>query len=162
ILVAQMKAGERPDAYFACDQSFMTEVTDLFLDAVEVSTNQLVILVRKGNPHGIRALRDLGKPGLKVGVGHEKQCALGVITQKTLAEARLKGPVMKNVKVQVPTGDLLLNELRVGALDAVIAYVSNAAGFGDELEAVAIDIPCAVAAQPVAVGRASKHKHPTG
>src|SRR5262249_25322157 len=97
ILVAQMKAGDRPDLYFACDQSFMAEVTDLFLDAVDVSTNQLVILVHKGNPHGIKSLRDLGKPGLKIGVGHEKQCALGVLTQKTLDEAKFKDPVMKNV-----------------------------------------------------------------
>src|SRR5262249_48634326 len=47
ILVAQMKAGERPDAYFACDKSFMDEVSDLFTDQRDVSTNQLVILVPK-------------------------------------------------------------------------------------------------------------------
>lgn len=162
ILVAQMKAGERPDMFLACDQSFMAQVTDLFLDAVELSTNQLVILVHKGNPEGIKTLRDLGKPGLKIGVGHEQQCALGVLTQRTLAEARLKDPVMKNVKVQFPTGDLLVNELRVKALDAVIAYISNAAGFGDELEAMSIDIPCAIAVQPAAVGKDSKQKHLTG
>ncbi len=162
ILVAQMKAGERPDMYFACDQSFMAEVTDLFLDAVDVSTNQLVILVPKGNPHRIKTLRDLGKPGLKIGVGHEKQCALGVITQTTLVEAKVKDPIMKNVKVQLPTGDMLVNELRVKALDAVIAYVSNATGFGNELEAIAVDIPCAVAVQPVAVGRHSKYPQLAG
>ena len=80
ILVAQMRTqGQRPDAYFACDQSFMTQVHDLFLDATPVSTNQLVILVPKGNPHHIRSLADLGQSGLRVGVGHEKQCALGAL-----------------------------------------------------------------------------------
>jgi ABC-type molybdate transport system substrate-binding protein len=148
--------------YFACDQSFMTEVTDLFLDAVAVSTNQLVILVHKGNVHGIKSLRDLGKPGLKIGVGHEKQCALGVLTQKTLEEGKLKDPVMKNVQVQLPTGDMLVNQLRVKALDAIIAYVSNATGFHNELEAIAIDIPCAVAVQPIAVGKHSKYPQLAG
>jgi molybdate transport system substrate-binding protein len=162
ILVAQMKTGARPDMYFACDQSFMTEVTDLFHDAVDVSVNQLVILVHKGNPHGIKSLRDLGKPGLKVGVGHEKQCALGVITQRTLDETRLKDPVMKNVVAQFPTGDMLVNQLRVKALDAVIAYISNATGFHDEMEAMTIDIPCALAVQPIAVGKESKHKRLAG
>lgn len=163
ILVAQMKAGEHPDMYIACDQSFMAEVTDLFLDSVQLSTNQLVILVQEGNPHGIKTLRDLGKPGLRIGIGHEKQCALGVLTQKTLDEARLKDPVMKNVTVQFPTGDMLVNQLRAKALEAVIAYVSNAAGFSAELDAISInDIPCAVAAQPVAVGKESKHKQLTG
>ena len=66
ILVGQMKTdGKSPDAYFACDVSFMKQVHDLFLEATPVSTNQLVILVPKGNPHQIHSLNDLGKPGLR-------------------------------------------------------------------------------------------------
>jgi molybdate transport system substrate-binding protein len=161
ILVAQMRAGEHPDAYFACDQSFMSQVHDLFLDSVDVSTNQLVILVPKGNPHGIHALEDLGKPGLRVGVGHEKQCALGVLTQQTLAQGGVLAPVMKNVVVQLPTGDMLVNDLRTKSLDAVVAYVSNAASAGDDLEAIPIDVKCAVATQPIAVGKATPYKYLT-
>ncbi|HBI44588.1 MAG TPA: molybdate ABC transporter substrate-binding protein [Planctomycetales bacterium] len=164
ILVGQMKTdGKSPDAYFACDLSFMKQVHDLFLEAVPVSTNQLVILVPKGNPHQIRSLNDLGKPGLRLGVGHEKQCALGALTQETLKQGGVHDAVMENVKVQSPTGDLLVNQLRAGSLDAVIAYVSNATEAADELEAIAIkDIPCAVAVQPVAVGRDSTYKQLTG
>ena len=73
ILVAQMKAGEHPDAYFSCDNSFMVQVTDLFIDPADVSINHLVIVVPKGNPRHIASLKDLGQPGLRVGVGHEKQ-----------------------------------------------------------------------------------------
>src|SRR5262249_14425612 len=155
ILVAQMKAGERPDAYFACDKSFLDQVHDLFLDAVDVSTNQLVILVPRGNPRHIRSLNDLGQRGLRVGVGHEKQCALGVLTQTTLRQTAFQSAVMKNVVVQSPTGDFLVNQLRTGSLDAVIAYVSNATSAADDLEAIRLDIPCAVAVQPLAGGRAS-------
>ena len=64
---------------------------------------------------------------------------------------------MKNVVVQTPTGDMLVNQLRTGSLDAVIAYVSNAVSAADALEAHAIDIPCALAVQPVAVSRDAKH-----
>jgi molybdenum ABC transporter molybdate-binding protein len=161
ILVAQMRAGEHPDAYFACDKSFMGQVHDLFLDAVDVSTNQLVILVPRDNPHGIHGLIDLGQPGLRVGVGHEKQCALGALTQQTLTQGGVLAPVMKNVVVQVPTGDLLVNELRAGSLDAVIAYISNAASAGDRFEAIPIDVPCALATQPLAVGKSSGYKYLT-
>ena len=162
ILVAQMKAGERPDAYFACDKQFMDEVADLFTDQRDVSTNQLVILVHKGNPHGIKTLTDLGKPGLRIGIGHEKQCALGVLTQKTFKEGGVQEQVMKNVKVQSPTGDMLVNQLRTGSLDAVVAYVSNAVPAADQLKAITIDIPCATAVQPVAAGQDSKHRQLTG
>ncbi len=158
ILVAQMKAGERPDLYFACDESFMKEVKDLFLDSHPVSMNQLVILVQKGNPRAIRDLKDLGKPGLKVGIGHEKLCALGVLTQETLAQTKLREQVMKNVVLEVPTGDLLVNQMRAGILDAAVAYVSNAAGSGRALDALPVDVPCAIATQPIAVGRTSKRK----
>ena len=164
ILVGQMRTdGKSPDAYFACDQSFMNQVHDLFLDATPVSTNQLVILVPKGNPHNIRSLADLGQPGLRVGVGHEKQCALGALTQETLKQGGVHDPVMANVVTQLPTGDLLVNELRARSLDAVIAYVSNAVVAADRLEAIAIkDIPCAVAVQPAAVGKDSVYKQLTG
>ncbi len=156
ILVAEMQTGKHPDAYFACDTSFMAQVKDLFLDSTNLSANQLVILVPIGNPHEIKSLRDLAKPGLRLGVGHEKQCALGVLTRNTLITNGTYMDVMKNVAVQSPTGDFLVNQLRAKSLDAVIAYVSNAAGMAKELEAIAVDIPCANAAQPLAPARDTK------
>lgn len=165
ILTAQMRAAQQgseargmPDAFFACDSSFMKQVADLFLDAVDVSQNQLVILVPKGNPHGIAQLKDLGKSGLRLGVGHEKQCALGALTSVTFKTSGVFDNVMKNVKVQSATGDLLVNQLLTGSLDAVVAYVSNATGSADKLDAIKIDIPCAMAVQPIAMAKESKNK----
>ena len=162
ILVAQMKAGQVPDAYFACDASFMRQVHDLFLDSSDISKNELVILTHKGNPHGIKSLADLGKPKLKIGIGHEQQCAMGALTQQTLVEGGYQSQVMKNVAVQSPTGDMLVNQLRTGSLDAVIAYLSNAAAAGDELTAIRIvGIPCAIAIQPVAISKDCRQKQLT-
>lgn len=158
ILVAQMKAGQRPDAYFACDEQFMKDVQELYEPATSISLNQLVIVVKKGNPHGVKRLRDLAKPGLRVGVGHEKQCALGALTQETLKFDGTLNAVMKNVVVQVPAGDMLINQLKAGGLDAAVAYVSNAASSADVLEAYPVDIPCAIATQPVAVGKESPRR----
>jgi molybdate transport system substrate-binding protein len=162
ILVAQMKADGPPDAFFACDREFLDQVGDLFGPGTTVSSNQLVILVQKGNPHGIKKLKDLSKPGLRVGIGHEKQCAMGVLTQRTLKEDRSTEAVMKNVKVQSPTGDMLVNQMLTGSLDAVIAYITNAAGHAERLEALAISIPCAFADQPFAVGKESRHRFLAG
>ncbi len=158
ILVGQMKGGHRPDAYFACDTEFMNQVADLFSTPVPVSQNELVILVPKGNPHRIGTLRDLAKPGLRVGIGHEKQCAMGWLTQLTLEQGGVRKEVMPNVTVQTPTGDMLVNQLLTGSLDAVVAYLSNAAGAGDRLDAIRIEgIPCAVATQPWAVSKDSRY-----
>jgi molybdenum ABC transporter molybdate-binding protein len=157
ILVAQMKSGQHPDAYFACDLEFMNQVKELFPEPVSVSQNELVILVEKGNPKKISSLRDLTKEGLRVGIGHEKQCAMGWITQNTFKESGLQTELMANVTVQTPTGDMLVNQLRTGSLDAAVAYLSNAAGAAEFLDAVQIrGIPCSTATQPWAVAKESR------
>lgn len=156
ILVASMKAGQHPDAYFACDTEFMNQVSDLFPEPVPVSKNELVIMVQKGNPKGISSLRDLAKEGLRVGIGHEKQCAMGWITQNTFREGGVQNEIMPNVTVQAPTGDMLVNQLRTGALDAAVAYLSNAAGAAEYLDAIPIqEIDCSTATQPWAVAKES-------
>ncbi|TWU06491.1 molybdate ABC transporter substrate-binding protein [Stieleria varia] len=162
-LVAQMKAGQRPDAYFACDSEFMDQVHDLFPEPVPVSQNELVILVPKGNPKGIRSLRDLTRPGLEIGIGHEKQCAMGWLTQNTFREGGVQESIMPNVKVQSPTGDMLVNQMQAGSLDAAVAYLSNAAGASESLDAIRITgLECSVATQPWAVAKESKYPQLAG
>ncbi len=159
ILVAQMKTGQLPDAYFACDKEFMSQVKEYFPNPVDVSENELVILVQKGNPLNVRSLKDLTREGVRVGIGHEKQCAMGWITQNTFREGGIQNEVMANVTVQSPTGDMLVNQLRAGSLDAAVAYLSNAAGAAEHLDAIEITgIECSVATQPWAI--ASKSKYP--
>lgn len=159
ILVAQMKAGQLPDAYFACDTEFMAQVPDLFPESIDVSQNELVILVQKGNPKNISSLKDLTQEGLRVGIGHEKQCAMGWLTQNTLRQGGVQKEVMANVTVQSPTGDMLVNQLRAGSLDAAVAYLSNAAGAGEILDAIQIQgLPCSVATQPFAIATGSPHR----
>jgi molybdenum ABC transporter molybdate-binding protein len=160
ILVSQMQSGQHPDAYFACDTAFMRQVSDLFPNSVNVSQNELVILVQKGNPKNVRSLSDLTQSGLRIGIGHEKQCAMGWITQNTFKEVGLQDSLMDNVTVQTPTGDMLVNQMRTGALDAAVVYLSNAAGAAETLDAVRIkNLPCSTATQPWAV--AEKSAYPT-
>jgi molybdate transport system substrate-binding protein len=158
ILVGMMRTREKPDVYFACDPQFMNKVSDLFETPQVISSNQLVIAVPKGNPHGLQTLKDLGKPGLKVGVGHEQQCALGAITRETFLQSGTYAAVRKNVVVESPAGDLLVNQLKTGSLDAVVAYRSNVEPFKDTLDAVPVTgIPCAAPQQPIAISRTTAH-----
>lgn len=158
ILVSSMKTGPCPDLYFACDTQFMKQVEDRFETAAVVSTNQLVMAVRKGNPHGVGSMKDLARPGLKVGVGHEQQCALGQLTKETFVVGGLYGQLQKNVTVHAPTGDLLVVQLRGGGLDAAVVYRSNVTPYLKDLDMIEITgIPCATAQQPVAVSRMTRY-----
>jgi len=162
ILVAQMKAGQRPDAYFACDVSFMAQVQDLFLDSTDIAATNMVIVVAKDNPLGIHTLKDLTRPDLKLGVAHARQSALGALTQRLLEETGLYEQVMAHVKSQTPTADLLVNQMRTGSLDAVIVYEANTPMVRDKLKIIKIDHPLAQAKQPFAIGKNSRYNYLVG
>lgn len=159
ILVSQMKAGQHPDAYFACDTSFMREVTNLFQMPTNVSQTQIVLLLPKGNPKNIQSLADLAAPGLKLGVANEAQSALGALTARLLNAQNLFDPVMANVRVQTPTADLLVNQMRTGSLDAVVVYSANTSQVKDLFTIVPVTGAGATAIQPYAVGRNSQHRY---
>ena len=160
ILVGQMKVdGVRPDAYFACDISFMNQVRNLYEKPIDMSANEMVILTAKDNPKNIKTLEDLMRPGLKLGMGDEKQCALGFLTKEALDVKNICEAVTKNVAVRSATGDFLVNQMRTGALDAVIVYQSNANFVKDVLNVVPIKLEQQFATQPVAVGRTTKYKY---
>ena len=158
ILVGQMHA-THPDVYFSCDTSFMKQVQPLFDSPEAISANKMVILVAKGNPMGIHSLRDLAKPGLKLGIGNEQQCALGWLTHNVLDRAKLCEAIEENHPVRSPTGDFLVNQTRTGALDAAIVYESNTTFVKEALDIIPIDLDQQFAVQPIAVGRNSKHKY---
>lgn len=162
ILTGQMKAGENPDGYFACDVSFMHQVADMFQPPKDISQTGIVIALPKSNPNKIRNLEDLTADGLKIGVANEKQSALGSLTRRLLEQMNLYEQITKNVRAQAPTADLLVNQLRTGSLDAVIVYEANCSQVLDSVHFIKIEHRAAAAIQPIAVSRKSDYPHTMG
>lgn len=162
ILVAQMRTDSLPDAYFACDSSFLDLVQEEFEAGVDVARNPLVLVVQAGNPKGLRGLADLTQTNLRVGLGQPTKSALGALTHRLLAATGRLEPLIAsgNLDVESPTGDWLVNQMRAGALDAAIVYTSNAALAGDELERIALND--AVAVQPFAILKSTPHRRTLG
>lgn len=162
ILVAEMKALEGkpsfPDAYFACDVSFLSQVRDLFGPPLSLTRTRMVILVPKGNPQRIASLADLAKPGLRLGVAEARFSALGALLERLLESEGLLEKVMANVRAKTPTADLLVNQIRTGSLDAVVVYEANASQVRDVLDVIPLREDAAVATQPIATSVASAHK----
>jgi molybdenum ABC transporter molybdate-binding protein len=161
ILVSQMKTGSIPDAYFSCDQTFLDQVQDRFQDGVTVTANDIVMLLRKGNPKNIAKLRDLLRPGVRVGLGHPEKSALGALTTGLLSRTghldNLKAS--GNVVVESATGDLLVNQITAGSLDVVLVYRSNTAHVGERCEVAPIQEATSQAHQPFAIAKDSAHPH---
>ena len=160
ILVAQMKTQQKPDAYLACDVSFVPPVADLFLPSTDVSETDIVLAVPKGNPKVIKTLSDLSRTGLRVGVANPEQSTLGALTRTLLQKAGILDAVMANVRTQTPTADTLVNQAVLGSLDVVVVYTANLSQVRDKLDEIAI--PSATAVQPFSVGKASDHKQLVG
>ncbi len=160
-LVGQMKAGTRPDVYFACERSFMDLVRrpnglDLFLDPVDVSETNVVIVTPKGNPKNIQRLADLAHQGVRLALCNSQKSALGVVTDRLLAKHGLLEQVRANVLQTSDTADLCVQQVVVSGMDAAIVYQANVTLQRDKLEVFPIDDPLATAVQPIAVGRSTK------
>lgn len=159
ILVGNMKAGDHPDAYFACDRSFMAQVSNLFQSPLDVSQTRMVICVPKGNPQGIKNVADLDRPGLKLGVCNRKQSALGELVALYLEHKGIYDDLADNIAVQVPTADALVADMLTGHLDAAIVYWANYFRVKDKLDYIPLDEQSGFAVQPVAVGKNTAHKY---
>ena len=140
----------------------MKGVEDQFLSYRKTSETDIVIVTAKGNPRAIHQLKDLSRPGLRIGLGHEQQSTLGTLTMRLLKKNGIYEKVWKNVVATTPTADLLVIQMRAGSLDAAIVYRVNTMKVRGDLEVIAIDDPTARAVQSIAIGKSSQSKHLVG
>ena len=77
---------------------------------------------------------------------------------RVLREQNLKDVVLANVRAETPTGDLLVNQMRTGSLDAALVYEANTSQVRDRLDVVQLHLPGARAVQPFAISRTSDHR----
>jgi molybdenum ABC transporter molybdate-binding protein len=164
-LTAEMKTlvgtSNFPDVYFACDRSYMTNVSDWYLSSVLVSETDMVIAVPKGNPKSIKALEDLTQNGLELGIADPEKSALGRLTERLFRGAGIFDQVMRNVRVTDGTADMLVNKIMISrghSIDAVIVYRANLPNVLDRVTVVEIDHKDALAEQPIAMSVVSSRK----
>jgi ABC-type molybdate transport system substrate-binding protein len=151
-----------PDAYYACDICFVPPVAEQFPEAVILTETEIGVVVQKGNPKNVHTLADLAQPGLRVGLCNAVQSTLGYMTRGILKSSGFADSVQKNVVVESPTADFLVNQMRAGALDAAIVYRVNAQSQEDHLEYFHIQHPGAKAVQPFAVRATSPNRQLSG
>jgi molybdate transport system substrate-binding protein len=147
-----------PDAYYACDLCFVPPVAEQFPEAVILTETDIGIVVKKDNPRGVRTLADLAQPGLRVGLCNAEQSTLGYMTRGILKSSGVLDSIRKNVVVEVPTADFLINQMRAGGLEAAIVYRVNALLQAEHLEFIPIQHAGAKAVQPFAVRHDSPNR----
>jgi len=155
-LVAQLTGGAPADVFASADTATMTKVVDASLVAgnpVNFATNTLTIVTPPGNPKHIASFADLAKPGTQV-VVCAPQVPCGAATKKVEAAT---GTALTPVSEESTVTDVL-GKVTSGQADAGLVYVTDAAGAGDKVTAVAFpQAGGAVNTYPIAVLKGSKN-----
>jgi len=137
--LAQIEMADKGDLFMPGEDWFMEQAVERgrILERREVAHFVPVIMVQRGNPHGIKRLDDLLKPGVRVGLGEPKACAIGHFTVKLMeAEGVSWEGLQRNVVAQFATAPELGNAVKLKAVDACVQWDSIAALYLDDAEVV--------------------------
>jgi molybdate transport system substrate-binding protein len=162
VLLAQIELKRTGDLYMPGDDSYIETAQEKGLvhgEPLRVASFVPVIGVRKGSPHKIEGLGDLATPGLKVGFGDPRACAVGRVTDEILEHAGLKDLVEGHVVMRSSTVVELGNALKLGTIAAAIIWDVTARLHPEEVEIVPIERDYNVIA-PIEIGVLSFSEHP--
>jgi molybdenum ABC transporter molybdate-binding protein len=155
------QTGSFPDVYMACDVYYLKVVEELFQDSVRVSDTDIVVVTQKGNPKGIRSIKDLAKPGVRVVLGEPENCTIGVLSKRLLESEGLSYESLDstgNLVNQMTSSALLIPQITTGFADVVLAYRTDTRAEANRLNVVSLDSHLAKAIQPFSIARSSEHK----
>jgi len=117
-----------------------------------VATMTTVIVVQPGNPKGVKGLADLGRSGLRLGLGDPKAVAIGRAARESLVKAKAWTQAEKNLTMSAQNVSELSNAVKMRQLDASIVWDATAAMYNAKEMAV-IPIPAQYAVcSPVPAG----------
>jgi len=140
-LLADICFSKKGDAYIPGELFYVEQAEERGMIAASrvVASMCTVVIVQKGNPKKIGSLRDLARPGLRVGIGDPEAVAVGRAANESLVKAGVLGAVKKNITMTA----LNVVELGIGVklnhLDAAVVWDATAQLFKNDVER--IDLP---------------------
>lgn len=138
-LIITIEQAQRGDLY-VCHDPFAGagEKKGLVSRVWTVASLTPVIAATKGNPKKIEGLRDLAKPGLRLGLTDETYSTLGHINPRMFDKAGARKEIEANVVTRSRMGGEVANAVALGSLDATIVWNAVAYLRRDKLDAIPI------------------------
>ncbi len=118
-----------------------------------------VILTPRGNPKQIRCVEDFAKPGIRVGLGNPKACAIGIEHEKVFKKAGIWDEVQRNATLSAKCIPELGNAAQHNLIDATIVWATTAVLYLRDCEILPLSIPYRGAIR-LPVARFSFSKYP--
>jgi molybdenum ABC transporter molybdate-binding protein len=168
-LAEQLDQGAPADVFASASKKYMdaavTSKRVVKYDAKTFVTNRLVVIFPKDNPAGLKELKDLAKPGLKLDLADKSvpvgQYSLDFLDKAIKDEkfgASFKDDVLKNVVSYETDVKAVVSKVSLGEADAGIVYITDYNAAADKLGK--LDIPDAlntIATYPIAAISDSKN-----
>jgi len=128
-VLSQMQLGKTGDIYFPGSSDYMDIAREkgLVLPETEKPVVYLVnsINVARGNPHGIKSLKDLARPGLRLGIANPEGVCVGLYAIEIL-EGQLAADELAAVKANIvnfpESCEKTATSISLGTVDAVIGW----------------------------------------
>ena len=143
VLLGQLDASRKGDLFMPGAEPYVDRAIEKGLADGEtkriVAHFVPVIFVQPGNPKGILGLEDLGREGLRIGLGDERSCAVGKQMLKILEKNEMPYEMLQgNVHFKAATVNQLPMQVQLGNLDVVVCWDANARHFLKDGEMVEI------------------------
>lgn len=122
-LLPKVRAGVAADI-FVCHDPFEEKVREggQGTDSVVVGWLQPIVVTAPGNPKAIKDWGDLGRKGIRLGVGDPRYSTCGEIFAAELRRRRIESAVMQNVVVEARNHTDLALAVIAGSLDAAAVW----------------------------------------
>jgi molybdate transport system substrate-binding protein len=128
-VLAQMKLAKQGDLYFPGSSDYMDKAKregDVFSETERIIVYLVpAINVQKGNPHGIKTLKDLTRPGLKVAIANPEGVCVGAyaveIIENQFSPAE-KAAFKKNLLNYTASCEKTATAISLKQVDAVIGW----------------------------------------
>ncbi|NIM07184.1 MAG: molybdate ABC transporter substrate-binding protein [Armatimonadetes bacterium] len=139
-LLNQMTLEETGDVYMPGSDDYMDRAEQR--EAIKPETRQIIswlvpaIIVPKGNPKNIRTLKDLARPGMRIGLAKPDAVCLGNISEEILADVGLLEEVKKNVCAYGLSCSKTAHLAELGEVDAIIGWEVFAKWSPDKVETI--------------------------
>ena len=162
VLLNTIRLSRQGDLYMPGDVHYVDQARDqgLITSQTNVCYFVPVILVQKGNPKNICSLKDLIRPGIRLGLGDPEACAIGRKSAKIFAKNNIsQQDIESNVRFRSLTVNELGDKVKLGYLDAAIVWDAVAETFAGDVEKVSIARDQNMIST-VAIGVLKVSKHP--
>ncbi len=129
MLLSQIKLAKQGDVYFPGSIDFIEQAKKEGL--IDPSTITPIVYlvpainVQRGNPHGIKSLKDLCRPGLKVAIANPETVCLGVFATELidkLFSPEEKRAFRANLVTYTESCEKTANVISLKAVDAVLGW----------------------------------------